>query len=281
MVGYTTEKNSFKLVIVVALLEEARPFIRQFKLQKWENSKLKAYQNGSLLLIVSGIGSTAITLAVGYAAAMASNSRRLFWLNLGSAGHRDYQIGTVVLPAEVRDSVSDLAFYPTPIIPGNFKRDKLRTLKAPSEKYVKNTCFDMEGYCFCAAASKFSIQDYVQVVKIISDNEQQPVSKLEKNTLKKAIAAGTEETIHIIEAFLDFARAEVKHLESSAPLPNTSKLHLTESQTIRLSKLISQIHLLDPSFDASREFEHHKTSASALNFLETKVRLWQSKIIND
>ena len=38
---YTTEQNSFKLIIIVALLEEAKPFIKQFKLQKWENSRLK------------------------------------------------------------------------------------------------------------------------------------------------------------------------------------------------------------------------------------------------
>ena len=116
MVRQTTKKNAFKLVIVVALLEEAKPFIKQFKLQKWETSKLKTYQNDSLLLVISGMGSNAISLAVGYATALASSCHRLFWLNLGTAGHQDYQIGTVVIPIEVRDIVSDLVFYPTPII---------------------------------------------------------------------------------------------------------------------------------------------------------------------
>ena len=90
---YTTEQNSFKLIIIIALLEEAKPFIKQFKLQKWENSRLKVYENSSILLVISGIGSDAITIAVGYAAALASSYRRLFWLNLGSAGHRNYRIG--------------------------------------------------------------------------------------------------------------------------------------------------------------------------------------------
>ena len=281
MVRQTTKKNAFKLVIVVALLEEAKPFIKQFKLQKWETSKLKTYQNDSLLLVISGMGSNAITLAVGYAAALASSCHRLFWLNLGTAGHQDYQIGTVVLPIEVRDTVSDLVFYPTPIIPGDFKRYKLLSLKTPSQKYLQDTCFDMEAYHFCAAASRFSIQDHIQVVKIISDNEEQPVSKLEKSTLKKAIALGAEAACRIIEAFLDFARAEVKHTELSVPLLNTSKLHFTESQRIKLSRLTSQMLLLDENFDVLREIEQHRTSASFLSSLETQVRLCQSRIIND
>ena len=278
---YTTEQNSFKLIIIIALLEEAKPFIKQFKLQKWENSRLKVYENGSILLVISGIGSDAITIAVGYAAALASSYRRLFWLNLGSAGHRNYRIGSVVLPAEVRDSVSDLAFYPTPIIPGNFKRDKLRTIKIPSQNYLQNTCFDMEGYSFCTAASRFSLSDYIQVIKIISDNEQKPVSELRKNSLKNAISAGAEATIIVIEAFLDFARAEASHPEPSLPSINTSRLHFTQSQRIRLSQLTSQMHLLDPSFDVFQEIEQHKTSSSVLNHLETQVRLCQSRILND
>ena len=278
---YTTEQNSFKLIIIIALLEEAKPFIKQFKLQKWGNSRLKVYENSSILLVISGIGSDAVTIAVGYAAALASSYGRLFWLNLGSAGHRNYRIGTVVLPAEVRDSVSDLAFYPTPIIPGNFKRDKLRTIKIPSQKYMQNTCFDMEGYSFCSAASKFSLSDYIQVIKIISDNEQKPVSELKKSSLKNAIASGAEETINIIEAFLDFARAEVGHPEPSVPSINKSKLHFTQSQRIRLSRLTYQMHILDPNFDVLQKIEQHKTSSSVLNYLETQVRLWQSRIIDD
>ena len=262
-------------------MEEAKPFIKQFKLQKWGNSRLKVYENSSILLVISGIGSDAVTTTVGYAAALASSYGRLFWLNLGSAGHRNYRIGTVVLPAEVRDSVSDLAFYPTPIIPGNFKRDKLVSLKTPSEKYLQDTCFDMEAYHFCTAASRFSIQDHIQVVKIISDNEEQPVSRLEKSTLRKAIAVGAEEAFHIIEVFLDFARAEVKHRELSVPLLNASKLHFTESQRIRLSRLTSQMLLLDESFNVLQEIEQHKTSASFLSSLETQVTLCQSMIIND
>ena len=278
---YATEQNSFKLIIIIALLEEAKPFIKQFKLQKWDNSRLRVYENDSILLVISGIGSDAITIAVGYAAAVASCYRQLFWLNLGSAGHQNYRIGTVVLPAEVRDSVSNLAFYPTHIIPGNFKRDKLRTLKIPSQKYMQGTCFDMEGYSFCIAASKFSLSDYIQVIKIVSDNEQKPLSEFRKDTLKKAIASGAEETINIIEAFLDFARAEVGHLEPSLPAVYTSKLHFTQSQRIRLSRLTHQMHLLDPNFDVLQEIEQHKTSSSVLSYLETQVRLWQSRIIND
>ena len=38
---YHTEQNSFKLIIIIALLEEAKPFIKQFKLKKWENGRLK------------------------------------------------------------------------------------------------------------------------------------------------------------------------------------------------------------------------------------------------
>ena len=278
---YNTEQNSFKLIIIIALLEEAKPFIKQFKLQKWENSRLKVYENSSILLVISGIGSDAVTIAVGYAAALASSYGRLFWLNLGSAGHRNYRIGTVVLPAEVRDSALDLAFYPTPIIPGNFKRDKLRTIKIPSQKYMQNTCFDMEGYSFCTAASRFSLSDYIQVIKIISDNEQKPVSELRKNSLKNAIASGAEATIIIIEAFLDFARTEASHPEPSLPSINKSRLHFTQSQRIRLSQLTSQMHLLDPNFDVFKEIEQHKTSSSVLNYLETQVRLCQSRIIND
>ena len=281
MVRYATEQNSFQLILVIALLEEAKPFIKRFNLQKWETSRLKAYENGSILLVISGTGSDAITLAVGYAAALASSDRRLFWLNLGSAGHPSYQIGTVILPAEVRDSVSNAAFYPTLVIPGNFRRDKLKTLEVPSQKYMQDTCFDMEGYSFCTAASRFSLKDYIQVIKIISDNQQNPMSNLRKSDLKNAIAAGAEEAICIIEAFLDFARAEVNYTGTPPALLDTGSLHFTQSQRIKLARLTSQMRLLDPNFDLLQEIEHHESSNSVLNYLTTQVRLCQSRIIND
>ena len=138
----------------------------------------------------------------------------------------------------------------------------------------------MEGYSFCIAASRFSLSDYIQVIKIISDNEQKPVSELTKRGLKNAIASGAEATI-IIEAFLDFAREEASQPKPSLPSINTSRLHFTESQKIRLSQLTSQMHLLDPSFDVFQEIAQHKTSSSVLNHLEKQVRLCQSRIIND
>ena len=101
----------------------------------------------------------------------------------------------------------------------------------PSQKYMQNTCFDMEGYSFCTAASKFSLSDYIQVVKIISDNEQKPVSELRKSTLQNAIASGSEETINIIEAFLDLRERKSdtqSHLFPQLTQANSISLNLKE-----------------------------------------------------
>ena len=65
MDGHDIKSNSFKLIIMVALLEEAKPLIDQLNLRELETSVLKAFQNDWILLVVSGIGFNAMTLAVG------------------------------------------------------------------------------------------------------------------------------------------------------------------------------------------------------------------------
>ena len=83
------------LNIVVAMKAEARPLIDRFELtlSSPKHGRFPIYENGHIVLIVSGIGSANAQEAVQCLACHCARKGVSAWLNIGVAGHGSINVG--------------------------------------------------------------------------------------------------------------------------------------------------------------------------------------------
>ncbi len=237
--------NTFGVILILALWEEAKPLIEALGLVKRPNTRLDTYENPTTILVVSGVGFTAACTAVGYAANLFSDRNLLFWLNIGTAGHKFLSVGTLVIPAKI-DAIDHPPFFPTSVFRGDHETPELMSVTKVCKHYPETFCVDMEAIGFCLASSRFSLKDYVHVVKVISDNQDNPVGVLKKGSLGYVIGLKLEALKDIIEQLTNFAKQESEH-QVKLSLPNDLRnIHFSETQKVNLYRLLSQLSILAP-----------------------------------
>jgi adenosylhomocysteine nucleosidase len=154
---------------VVAFKGEAQPIIHFYQLEKVEHSPYPIFCNDQHSLILSGLGRDHAVSAT-TALHQVTKKDNLGWMNLGIAGHGNLTLGEAFLSGKIVDDISDKSFYPPQIYQHSLKISTLQTCSQPSSNYDQDLGFDMEAHAFYKTASKFSIRELVQVIKIVSDN---------------------------------------------------------------------------------------------------------------
>jgi len=273
--------NTFGIILIVALWEEARPLIESLGLVKRPNTRLDTYENSTTILVICGLGFTSTCTAVGYAANLLSDRNPLFWLNIGTAGHKFLSIGTVVIPAKIEGLAHLPPFYPTSVFHGDHETTELVTVTKANNTYPERFCVDMEAIGFCLSSSRFSLKDYIQVVKVISDNQDNPASALKKGRLGHVIDLKLETLTNIINQFTDFAKQESEH-EVKLSLPNDLRnIHFTETQKINLHRLLSQLFILAPNVNLEDLNIDKKNSSSVLKSITSLIETNLPKVDDD
>ncbi|WP_455199714.1 5'-methylthioadenosine/S-adenosylhomocysteine nucleosidase family protein, partial [Kaarinaea lacus] len=102
------------LNFVVALSEEARPIIQQFRLKRLHDvNAFPVYGSEKVRLIVSGMGKLAAATATGYLAGIDSAGKATAWINVGVAGSKNLPVGQAILAHQIIDAENQQKFYPT------------------------------------------------------------------------------------------------------------------------------------------------------------------------
>jgi adenosylhomocysteine nucleosidase len=212
---------------LVAFTAEARPVIDFYRLTKIEHSPCPIFRNDQHFLIICGMGREK-SISATKTLNQVTKETNLGWINLGIAGHGSLKIGKAYIAGKVIDDRSEESFYPPQIF--------VQTCSHPSTQYQPNLGFDMEAHAFYKTASKFSIRELVQVIKIVSDN---PDHNLNKFNIKAASA--------MIERHLEEIDALVKQIDT-ASLAMQSNDELGE-----IIKRVQSIH----SFSVTRTHQLH------------------------
>ena len=93
--------------LVVALQAEARPIIEALGLvQDSQAGIIPMYCNGSVSLVVSGIGRPFCAAAVTHLFHRTAQDKDQAWLNIGIAGHQQVPVGSVILASRITEHVS-------------------------------------------------------------------------------------------------------------------------------------------------------------------------------
>ncbi|MFT4565004.1 MAG: adenosylhomocysteine nucleosidase [Gammaproteobacteria bacterium] len=264
---------SLRINIVVALPSEARPIIEHLSLRHERTvGGIKLYQFENVFLVVSGIGKTASAMAVGFLAAMADPEDQHIWLNVGIAGHASLPIGTSIIAHTVTDHTTGRSLYPSIVFNLPCEGHPVRCFDEPSTDYPFAAICDMESAAFFAAASRFADIEFIQILKIVSDNSEGDMRALDRDTIVSLVKGRLE----ILDATLGALVAlDAKHRPERIcpPLEElTSKWRFTVTQQVQLRDAACRWALLRPQ-SSWPPMDHLRTCSRANEVLACLVNI--------
>ena len=209
-----------KIGIHVALQQEARIFIEHFKLKKTASSQFPIYQNENTSLVISGIGAFNASTAVGYLLGRAPID---LLINFGVAGHPTMPLGALACPSSISFNKLPTRYpYINPRLPLKAFHP-LTTVTTPDSSYQQVTLYDMEGYGFFEAATKLLSLEKILMLKVISDNKENPLEGFDKKLTQELIQSARSEVFYWIQKVLELQKEHKK----TAPLFLHSCFRLT------------------------------------------------------
>lgn len=234
-------------IIACALACEAKPFIDFFKLKKDAAiHPFSVYRNGSVSVIVSGMGQNNMAAAINWLSGFLNAKQTQFWINVGVAGHQTAEIGDLFCVHKVSDYHNTI--YPTKWLKHKTNLAPLITINHEETCYPENTLYDMEGFAFYQAATRFNSQEQVQCLKIVSDNKQHAVNR-DKNFVSQLITQQRDDIISFINLHVQALEKINEGDNSFLALQKKllGSIHFSHSQQLQLSKLCqsAQSHQLD------------------------------------
>jgi hypothetical protein len=255
----------FNLNLVVALGAEAQALIKQFKLKPCCSSPFRVYQGlfvfgkkqelaANIQLIVSGSGAVRSASAVAWLAArqtltedkgLPSQNANTFWINIGTAGARTLEVGTACWINAYKGL--DTAERQVPLLAkwrgsrqGNSSIMPIETVTKPTSVYPESHVIDMEAIGFFESARQFAPLEYVQALKIISDNQHSSIERLNKNVIEELMNDVNE----VLQAFIE------SQLMTIVPI----NVYSPEAGEV-VAKLHQRFQALSPSVTQLRQFE--------------------------
>ena len=227
--------------IVVAHALEAKALIPMLHLQPFDTtSRFVQYGNSNNLhLIVSGIGRAAMEAAITDLSQQQANEEGQIraWLNIGIAGHSQAPLGGAWLGNKITCQVSGVSAYPPQLI-AHIDSGAVITVDEPERTYPEDAAYEMEAFSFFEQATKYSTAELVQVFKIISDNLENPIEKLDFKNVPNWIGLQQEQIILLISKMSSL----VGEYNDSNRIPEVyrdlcSRMHLTVNQKLQLRRL--------------------------------------------
>jgi len=257
--------------IFTALECEAKPLINYFGLKKEiNNHAYSIYKNENTILTVSGVGKVAMAGAVSYSLAIYQVDSLPILLNIGIAGHKTLQIGTLSLANKVVDIDSTKKFFPQLIGNGWPETCEINTFSRPSLDYTANCLCDMEASAFYETALRFSTSELIHCIKVISDNQNSSVEKIQAKLVVEWIEKQISEIDRLLK-YLNKLRNSISSKELRQCIEIEKKWHFTVSGKIRLRALLVRWELLSNDIWLCNEMENYKNSKEVLQKLEADV----------
>ena len=250
------------LIWVCALHCEAKPVIDFYQLKKsHDENAYDLYRNRDMTCIVSGPGKLASAAATAWVAAQEQAAGSLAWINLGTAGAAEHEIGSIYSLHQVIDADSDQRFYPIITEKPVLERHAGLCLSLASTEYRNEFLFDMESSGFMQSALRFSSAELIRCIKIVSDNQhhqtgrdRQRVSDLIQQHIV-SIDAQAQVLIGLNQSLLDIEIAPDTWAQF------TSLAHFTQTQKSRLRILLR--YLLNRDTDGEVLLQKLKNQSSA------------------
>jgi len=226
------------LFIYTALECEAKPLLKQLDLKKECNSHpFSIYKNQNTILTVSGVGKIAMAGAVAYTQALFRTIQLPVLVNVGIAGHKYQAIGDIFLATKIVDKDSSKRFYPQ-LVGGDWpKTAEIQSSSTPCTEYSTDFMNDMEASAFYETAIRFSSNELIHSIKVISDNEQSSIETIRPKLVTQWINNHLTQIEYLLNHWISLRQSvtsnELKEFDTIV-----NQWHFTVSRQIKLKSLL-------------------------------------------
>lgn len=232
------------IYLFTALAPEAKPIVTSMDLKKVPDTRaFTIYRQESLCLTVTGLGKAAMAAGIAYTMAQTKPTAYPVMINIGIAGHHDHTIGTALLAEKIHDTDSGKNFYPQLVADLPCTTITIHTVSQVKEGYQPGWIYDMEASAFFEIAAKFTSAEFIQCLKVISDNHQNPSHTVNAKLAQQLI----EQNIDALEKLIDVLQHLRQHIDYPIH-PNfdslTQQIRFSTSEKTRLKKLLNQWDVL-------------------------------------
>lgn len=182
-------KRMSKICLVTALPAEAQPLAEHFKLRKQQRHGIRVWSNDDHCLLQTGVGKLAATAQL--AGLLHGSADIIAVINVGICG-AERPLGDVLMAHSVIDDGSGRHWFPHLPAQRNLPACdtlELRTLDTAGLHYPANTMLDMEASGIATAATAHLDMAFVQFIKAVSDNSEQPAHNVSKAAVGPLITA--------------------------------------------------------------------------------------------
>jgi nucleoside phosphorylase len=263
--------NIPNLFIFTALECEAKPLIKQFELKKENfNHPFPIYKNDSIVLTISGVGKVAMAGAVAYTQAIFQPQFSPVLINIGIAGHKFEPIGEILLASKIVDKDSEKKFYPQLIGTNLPKTGEVQTSSKPCTKYSASYMNDMEASAFYETAVRFSSNELIRSIKVISDNEQSAIESINAKKVSQLISSQLAQIEQLFNHWILLQKSVIpSQLEEFHLI--LQQWNFTVSGKIRLKSLLSRWQMLSAEPWLGNNQAKLKSSKDVLKKLEIDI----------
>lgn len=259
------------IFVFCALACEAKPLIEAWKLSKQPASQpFTSYGNSSRIVVISGIGKTAMAGAIGHTLARFTESQIPIMINFGIAGHGLQPCGEAYLANKVTDSETGKRFYPHLGFSLPCATSNLTSSSLPESNYETEGLYDMEASAFYEMAIRFSSCELIHCLKIISDNRQNPVT----NFNEADVANWCGRQLPILDDLLD----KLQQLRQSLAVSDMSlyqqildELHFSATNTAKLKTLLQRWKVLKENENLRWRETNLRNGRELLTWLEKEL----------
>ena len=229
------------MFLVVALQAEAQPLITHFGLRcESPMGMFRIYRSESMALVISGVGKSLSAAATGYLCGSSDGWRNAPWINVGVAGHRNVDVGELIVANKIVDQSTAHSWYPPQLV-SNVVNSTLITVDEPEETYPERAAYDMEAAGFFPSATRCSSGELVQSIKVISDNPHQSIASLNARSIKQLITKNVSKIEQFINRLSELS-TEIKVLPHHGSLPESwaNRWSFSVTQSHRLRRLLQR-----------------------------------------
>lgn len=246
------EASREQVILVTALLAEAKPLIEHFGLTPAGDGRpfrVFTDRRSSRALIVAGTGRVAAGAAVAHLGRRGAGAG---WLNVGIAGHADHPPGTTLLAHSIHEQASGRSWYPPLIFEPPCPTAAVRTVDRPCTDFPDDALYDMEASGFYGIAGRYSSHELVHCVKVVSDNRDQPADRLTANRVTELMAVSLEPLSHVVDQLTTLVACEQQRLREPPGFEDILRTaHFSVTRRRQLRRLLRRWAALLPETDAA------------------------------
>ncbi len=264
---------------IVALKCEARSLIAHYRLKHSADSEffpLYISPDKQISLTISGIGKINAAAATAFTHAFLQTCKQDIWLNVGIAGHKDLEIGEVMIAHKIIEQSSQQSWYPQILCSPPCQSMELLSCDRPASDYTdtvfSGAVFEMEAAGFYATACRLATSELIHVVKIISDNQQHQADKISAPFVADLI----KDKLEIIDQLITSLRQLAKDLDRPNESPEyygqiIDKWRFTHAERNKLKSCLNRWHVLCPDENPMKVLNGSLQGKDVINQITNKL----------